>query len=246
MKSQDTEPALDELTRLGVPDLVICCAQNGVDNERRAARRFADVLGMCVILPALHLEPGVVELSWGPVSGVLDIGRHPRGSDGVAESIAADLQASGFRSRALPDVMRAKYGKLLTNLGNVLDAACGPAAADPVPSEINEQAFGEGVACLLAAGIEWVGDAGGADVLAELPPMRPVDGRMRPGGSTWQSVARGQASLEADYLNGEIVLLGRLHAVATPVNEALQRLAWRMVRERLAPGSVDVAELLMA
>ena len=47
----------------------------------------------------------------------------------------------------------------------------------------------------------------------------------RPGASSWQSLARGTGSIEADYLNGEIVLLGRLHGVATPVNAALQRLA---------------------
>jgi len=135
---------------------------------------------------------------------------------------------------------------LLTNLGNVLDAACGPAATDPVPREIEQRARAEGVACLRAAGIEWAGESPDEDILAELPPMLPVHGRMRPGGSTWQSLARGHASLEADYLNGEIVLLGRLHGVATPVNAALQRLAWRLVREGLAPGSVDVSELLTA
>lgn len=243
VKSQDTVVALDELNRLGVPRLVVCCAQNGVQNERSAARRFADVVGMCVMLPALHLEPGVVELSWAPVGGLLDLGRYPSGTHSVAEAITADLQASGFRSRARSEVMRAKYGKLLTNLGNVLDAACGPAASDPVPIEIEERARAEGVACLRAAGITW-DDEG--DMLAGVPRMRPVDGRMRPGGSTWQSLARGHASLEADYLNGEIVLLGRLHGVSTPVNEALQRLAWRLARERLAPGGVAVTELLTA
>ena len=40
--------------------------------------------------------------------------------------------------------------------------------------------------------------------------------------STWQSIARG-ASHEVDFLNGEIVLLGRLHGVATPFNQAIQQ-----------------------
>ena len=50
-------------------------------------------------------------------------------------------------------------------------------------------------------------------------------------------------TIEADYLNGEIVLLGRLHGVATPVNALLQGLAQRMARERLAPGSLPVEDL---
>ena len=48
--------------------------------------------------------------------------------------------------------------------------------------------------------------------------------------ATWQSLARGHGALETDYLNGEIALLGRLHGVATPVNQAM--LALVKLRER--------------
>ena len=48
--------------------------------------------------------------------------------------------------------------------------------------------------------------------------LQPVDGELRPGGSSWQSLARGVGTIETDYLNGEIVLLGRLHGVPTPAN----------------------------
>jgi 2-dehydropantoate 2-reductase len=57
------------------------------------------------------------------------------------------------------------------------------------------------------------------------------------GSSSWQSLARGTGAIEADWLNGEIVLLGRLHGVPTPVNEVLRRVANRMARNRLPPGS---------
>jgi len=52
--------------------------------------------------------------------------------------------------------------------------------------------------------------------------------------------------VEADYLNGEIVLLGRLHGVPAPANDLLQRLANRMARERLVPGSMGEGEVLAA
>jgi 2-dehydropantoate 2-reductase len=45
--------------------------------------------------------------------------------------------------------------------------------------------------------------------------------------STWQSFTRG-ASSEVDFLNGEIVLLGRLHNIPTPYNEVVQNLAGRL------------------
>ena len=61
--------------------------------------------------------------------------------------------------------------------------------------------------------------------------VRDIDGRRRPGSSTWQSLARGTGTVETDYLNGEIVLQGRLHDVPTPVNAALCRLAAQAARE---------------
>jgi 2-dehydropantoate 2-reductase len=71
-----------------------------------------------------------------------------------------------------------------------------------------------------------------------------VGGRERGGGSSWQSLARSSGAIEADYLNGEIVLLGRLHGVPTPVNALLQRMANRFATERRAPGSMSEQELM--
>jgi hypothetical protein len=51
---------------------------------------------------------------------------------------------------------------------------------------------------------------------------RHVGGHPRQGGSTWQSVQRGHGSVETDFLNGEIVRLGRLHQIPTPLNSTIQ------------------------
>src|SRR5258706_12620362 len=40
MKSQDTEAALRALAEVAPPGITVACAQNGVENERLAARRF--------------------------------------------------------------------------------------------------------------------------------------------------------------------------------------------------------------
>ena len=74
--------------------------------------------------------------------------------------------------------------------------------------------------------------------LARLP------GQERSGGSTWQSLARGAGSIESDYLNGEIVLLGRLHGVPTPVNAVLQRRARQAVAAGSAPRTTRAQDLL--
>jgi len=57
MKSQDTTNALDALAPLTPVDLPIVCAQNGVENERRTLRRYANVHGMCVMMASVYLEP---------------------------------------------------------------------------------------------------------------------------------------------------------------------------------------------
>ena len=241
MKTQDTEPALRALELVAPPDITIVCAQNGVENERLALRRFADVVAMCVMMPAEHLAPGrVVAYSRG-TTGILDVGRYPRGSDATVERIAADLSGACFSSRPDPAIMRAKYAKLVMNLGNALEAACGPSARG---SGIYRRAKDEALACFAAAGIDAASDEEDRERRGSLLDMQPVDGHAREGGSTWQSVARGLGSTEVDFLNGEIVLLGRCYDVPTPVNDALCRVAHRMVREQLPPGSLSPADVL--
>jgi len=72
----------------------------------------------------------------------------------------------------------------------------------------------------------------------------PVNGAERIGGSSWQSLTRGTGSIEADFLNGEIVLMGRERGIPVPVNEVLQRLANQAARERRPPGSATPDEVL--
>jgi 2-dehydropantoate 2-reductase len=74
--------------------------------------------------------------------------------------------------------------------------------------------------------------------------LRSGNGAWPPGGSTWQSVQRGAGSVEIDYLAGEIVLLGRLHRIPTPVNELLQRVVSEVARDQGPARSIDAADLL--
>jgi 2-dehydropantoate 2-reductase len=218
------------------------CAQNGVENERLALRLFERVYGMCVMLPAAHLEPGVVQSYGAPMSGILDVGRYPAGVDAVAEQVAADLSSASFSSEPVVDIMRLKYRKLIMNLGNAIEAAAGTAART---SDIYERAAAEGEAVLAAAGIDVASAEEDTARRGELMRMRPVSGKRRDGGSSWQSLARGTGAIEVDYLNGEVVLLGRRHSIPTPVNAALQRIANRMARDRVPPATLTLEEIAL-
>jgi 2-dehydropantoate 2-reductase len=63
------------------------------------------------------------------------------------------------------------------------------------------------------------------------------------GGSTWLSLVRKSGSIETDYLNGEIVRLGRASGVATPLNDALCRTVKEMAERSLEPGAYSIADL---
>lgn len=239
VKGQDTRAALDSLAA-APPDLAIACLQNGVDNERQVLRRTSRTYAVPVMLPASYLVPGVVDASSSPVTGVLDVGCYPTGVDETATALSAALAASTFSSVPNPAVMRFKWSKLLMNLGNALEAACGPIARG---SDIYGMAKTEAEAVLAVAGIDVATDEEDAARRGDLITMRPIAGERRGGGSSWQSLARGTGSIEVDTLNGEIVLLGRLHGVPTPVNEVLQRVAHDLARRGAAPGSMPEDEL---
>jgi 2-dehydropantoate 2-reductase len=241
MKSHHTAPAVAELALAAPPGIRVVCAQNGVDNERVALRSFAHVYAMAVMLPATHLDPGVVEAQSSPVTGLLDLGRYPAGVDHTAEAVATALSGATFSSRARPDIMRWKHRKLVLNLGNAVEAVTGDTGrASPLASRLAD----EGEAVLRAAGIDFASADEDTERRGDLLRMRPIDGRRRQGGSSWQSLARGLGSIESDYLNGEIALLGRLHGVPTPANELLQRLAGRLAAEGRPPGSLTADEVL--
>ena len=248
VKGQDTAAALEAWADRPVAGgtaaelLPVVCAQNGVDNERAALRRFTSVVAMCVWLPATYLEPGRVSAGATPVPGVLTLGP-AAGQVAVVADYARDLVDAGFRAPVTADVMAWKYTKLLTNLGNAVEALCGTARDEASSRELLDRAAAEGRTVLRAAGIATVDDAEHEAARADFRLAR-LPGQERSGGSTWQSLARGAGSIESDYLNGEIVLLGRLHGVPTPVNAVLQRRARQAVAAGAAPGTTRAQDLL--
>ena len=105
--------------------MVVSSAQNGVQNERMLIRRFANVYGICVMCPASHVQPGIVQAYSSPITGLLDIGRWAGPVDDTAVAISDALRASTFESEPRDQIARWKYGKLLMNLGNAVEALCG-------------------------------------------------------------------------------------------------------------------------
>jgi 2-dehydropantoate 2-reductase len=221
VKSHQTEGALADLVQHAPATVAVVCAQNGVANEPATLRRLASTYAITVMLPAQHLEPGVVVQGCHPVPGILDIGRYPSGTDELTDRVSADLRSAGFESVPRPDIMAWKYRKLVTNaVGDV--SAVLPDEAD----ELRPVVRAEAEAVLAAAGVEVVSHEADLQRRGDLLQGRPEVGGPN---SLGQSIERRTAGTEVDFRAGEIVLLGRLHGVATPANERVQRAAYALV-----------------
>lgn len=241
MKSQDTADALLALRDAGVGDQTVVCAQNGINNERLALRLFPNTYAMTVMCPADYIVPGEVVCFAKPRHGILDLGRYPQGLDDTAAKIAAAFESANFAVFQMDDVLRSKRGKLVENLGNVLEAALGPGVRAP---DIADAVRAEAEAVYRAAGItDWIEIGSHEQRRVGVLEIGHVEGVTRTGGSSTQSLKRSAGSIETDYLNGEIVLLGRLHDVPTPVNAELCRVSQELVENGAGAGGVSPDQL---
>ena len=241
VKSQQTAAALEDLVAWAPTSTPVACVQNGVANERACLRHFSEVVGVNVVVPATHLEPGVVSVGSDLSPGILDCGRYPSGVSDAARMFSEAFGAAGFASRTC-EVMAWKHRKLVMNIGNAVDACFEPGEAT---DELRRLATEEGLRVLDLAGIEVVDvDAERARREGLTPTHEQVTGSRGAGSSSRQSLLRGTGTIESDYLNGEVVLLARLHGTTAPVNQLLQETADRMARERAEPGSGDPDALL--
>ncbi|ORA19951.1 2-dehydropantoate 2-reductase [Mycobacterium arosiense ATCC BAA-1401 = DSM 45069] len=221
-------------------------ALNGVAAEEKALRYFARVFGICVWLPAVHVEPGeVIVRSW-PVAGQFHIARWPAGA---GEATDADLLTglaeawtdAGIRTRITSDVAPWKYNKLLSNLGNGVGALTAGATD---AGEILAALRAEGEDVLRHAGIEFVPVETSNAVRTDGPTIRPVPGWDNgPSNSTWQSLRRNTGNVETDFFNGEIARIAHRHGTTAPLNAAVARAVRVAVRDGAGPGGYSASQL---
>lgn len=233
VKSQDAAAALTFWSWQSVSgdgtaalDLPIVTFQNGLATEAAALRTFARVYGASILTPARFTETGKVTVGGHPQPGIVTVGRFPEGHDAVSERIVADLDRAGYLAEFTSDIRRWKAAKILHNVRNVLELFDGP---DALRKKVDVAIVDEARLALKAAGYT-IADA--SERVIDISQWRVAENSgISPGQqSTWQSFKRGTSS-EVDYLNGEIVLLGRLHGVATPYNAAVQALAGKLAQQ---------------
>lgn len=246
VKAQDVEdatafwarrPVADKLETAGFA-LPLVTLQNGLAAEAVASRRFARVYGASILTPARFTEVGTVVAGGSPQVGVVTLGIYPSGLDDLGRAIASDLAKANYLAEARSDITRWKAAKLVYNVKNALEIFEG--SAEDVAS-IGETLSQEATRVLSAAGYE-IAQPSERQVSVAGWGAAPDSG-IKPGQqSTWQSFARGVPN-EIDYLNGEIVQLGRIHGIETPWNQAVQEAAARLVLTGGQPGSTALGEV---
>jgi 2-dehydropantoate 2-reductase len=234
VKSQDVKDACASIARLR-SDATVVTMQNGVRSDGEAA----DILGRrrivgCVLnVSATYLEPGVVEQNTGIR---LQIGA-PFGESTDRVEAVVDVLQRGVSTEVVPDIARARWTKLMANLNNAImtitGLPIGKALRDKDLARLAIATIREGVRTATAGRFALDGSARARTfrAMAALPaPIAnlifagrlagdfPADSDFGP--STLQSLRRGSSS-ELDYLNGEIVTLGRRLGRATPYNSGL-------------------------
>ncbi len=240
MKSQHTLDALKDLQEYAGDNIPVICCQNGVCNELAASRIFKRVYGMVVILPASHLEPGVVQHEAMDIGGILDAGNYPSGVDSIIEAVTTDLRDANFSADPDANIMRWKYAKLLNNLRNGVEVVC---CSEEDTAELSRTLMREAIASYKAANIDCATREQVVERRGDLIKMGKIDGRERAGSSSWQSIVRGTGSIEADFLNGEICEIGRSNGIPTPFNRVMQSLANQVAQGNIVANSMTVAEI---
>ncbi len=234
VKSQDAAGALAfwswrsaaDSAGVAARNLPVVTFQNGLATEAAALRTFTHVYGASILTPARFTETGKVVVGGDPQLGVVTVGRFPFGRDETTNRIVTDLHNAGYLAEASAEIRSWKSAKLLHNVRNVLELFDGP---DDLRGEIGDALVDEARRTLQSAGYK---PASPSERTVDISNWRIAQNSgIHPGQqSTWQSFTRGTSS-EVDFLNGEIVLLGRLHGTSTPYNEAVQVLAGRLAQE---------------
>ncbi|WP_273845661.1 ketopantoate reductase family protein [Rubrobacter calidifluminis] len=236
-KTQDLADACREVAPLVPEDAPVVTMQNGVRCDEIAREFFSpqQIVGCVVFFSASYLEPG--EVRW-QVRGRLIVGEpFAPGSGHLQET--RELLSKALPVRISRDILASRWTKLIFNLNNALPAITGLPMQriyfDPATSEIPLRVMREGIEVAYGAGfrLDLSPAALAMRAMVRLPEGIPgkvlgILGRTPVGrepifGSTWQSIKRGSRT-EVDYLNGEIVELGRKIGRKTPYNERVVEL----------------------
>ena len=257
VKTQDVVAALRDNAAF-LTDVPIVVLQNGLRGEELAATVLParQLISGIVALQAQYLVAGHVLLMQS--EGLL-IGRLDGRNDEAVERVRSVL-AKAVPTSVSANMRGARWTKLIVNLNNALPALCDASFrqvyGDPLLRSLALGLMREGITVAKRAGIRLGSIPGTSLPLVRLVAYLPaalagalaarkaaqLETHWPQKGSTWQSVVRGRPT-EIEYLNGEVVRLGRELRVPTPLNALVLSLMARVssTRRHLRVGEIEQA-----
>jgi len=237
VKAQDVVSSITE-TQQFLSGTQVVTMQNGVRSDDQAAGLLGkeNIISSVVTLSGQFLEPGKASYSIPFSKTTLLIGE-PFGAKGNRLHTLSALLNKAIGTDISGDIRAAHWTKLIWNLQTAVPAVTALSYQDsyqyPKVRELTINLLKEGLKVIKAAGIK----------TADVPgfPIEPIEtmareslpiastllkkiaeslGKVPVLGSTLQSINRG-TSTEVDYLNGEIVNLGKKKGIPTPVNSLI-------------------------
>ena len=234
VKAQDVESSVRKMQPF-LSSTQIVTMQNGVQSDDQAAGLLGkeNIISGVVTFNGQFLEQGKALYSIPFSKTALLIGE-PFGNKGNRLQTLSALLNKAIGTDISEDIRAAHWTKLIWNLQTAVPAVTGLSYQDgyqyPKVRELTINLLKEGLKVIKVAGIR----------TADVPgfPMEPIEtmakeslpiastllkkiaeslGKVPVLGSTLQSIKRG-TSTEVDYLNGEIVNLGKKISIPTPVN----------------------------
>jgi 2-dehydropantoate 2-reductase len=237
VKAQDVVSSVRKVQPFLSSTLVVTM-QNGVrsDDQVEGLLGKENIISGVVTFNGQFLEPGKASYSIPFSKTALLIGE-PFGNKGSRLQTLSALLNKAIGTDISEDIRAAHWTKLIWNLQTSVPAITGLSYQDsyqyPEVRELAISLLKEGLKVIKAAGIKTANVSGF--------PMEPIEtiareslpmastmlkkigeslGRVPVLGSTLQSIKRG-TSTEVDYLNGEIVNLGKNMGIPTPINSLI-------------------------
>jgi 2-dehydropantoate 2-reductase len=200
--------------------------QNGVQSDDLVAGVLGkeNIISSVVIFNGLFLEPGKALYSV-PFSKIALLIGEPFGTKGNRLQSLLPLFNKALPTDVSEDIRGAHWTKLLWNLNTAVPAVTGLSFQElnPYPQirELNINLMKEGLEVIKIARIR-TADVPGMplSLMVKMPLPTSFLGKLPMLGSVLQSIKRGK-STEVDYLNGEIVNLGKKKGIPTPVNSLI-------------------------
>ncbi len=243
-KTQDVESSVKKVQSylFGVP---IVTVQNGVQSDDLIAAVLGkeNIISGVVIFNGVFLEPGKVSYS-NPFGRTALLIGEPFGAEGNRIKTFSSLLNKAISTETSDDIRGAHWTKLVWNLQNAVQAVTGLSYQEGYQySKVRELTINvvkEGLKVIDEAGIKTADvpgfPLGPMKTLASMPLANSSDllkrmaeslGKVPVLGSMLQSIKGGKRT-EVDYINGEIVNLGKKMGMPTPANSLMVELVYQV------------------